>query len=221
MISGAPSGNGWVMKPSLLFSALGLGLVLFACSGATTDVDEPIGESEEDLSKAKAACLGKTCGEGCTICPPGAKNCYEPAIPKQCNAYGRCSWRAPKCAIDAGPAPDLDAGDPIDPIDAGPAPYEPCGGKSCGDLCSICPPWDATCLETAVLKFCHSGGECLATPPACIPPPPPPPYDPCAGKACGDGCSICNPLDPDCFETAVLKQCNAAGQCVANVVVCN
>lgn len=198
------------MERSLLFSALGLGLVLFACSGTSLD-EGPVGASEDDLSKAKAACLNKACGETCTLCPPGAKNCFETAVLKQCNAKGRCTSAPAECAIDAGPAPVLDAG-PVDPIDAGPAPYQPCGGKTCGDTCSICPPWDPTCVETAVLKFCHPGGACLATPPACIPPPP---YYPCAGKACGDACTECAPTDPNCFETAVLKACDATGACTA------
>jgi hypothetical protein len=39
-------------------------------------------------------------------------------------------------------------------------------------------------------------------------------YDPCEGKACGDSCTVCAPDDPDCFETAVVKACDANGACV-------
>jgi hypothetical protein len=42
-----------------------------------------------------------------------------------------------------------------------------------------------------------------------------PTYDPCAGKACGDTCSLCAPDDPDCMETAEVKACNADGACVS------
>jgi len=40
------------------------------------------------------------------------------------------------------------------------------------------------------------------------------PYEPCAGKSCGDSCSACDPADPDCVETAVLKACDPKGACV-------
>jgi hypothetical protein len=210
------------MNRPLLFSGLGLGLgfLLFACSGATRGVGENLGAADDELSKAKAACVNKACGESCTLCAAGDPNCVETAVLKQCNEQGRCSAKAAQCGgtldpMDAGPAPD--AVSPTDPIDAGPAPYEPCGGKGCGDTCSVCPPWDSNCVETGVVKFCHAGGDCLPYAPACIPPPP---YQPCAGKACGDQCTVCDPTDPNCVETAVLKQCDMAGACVANVVVC-
>lgn len=84
------------MERSLLFSALGLGLVLFACSGATLD-EGAVGASEDDLSKAKAACQNKACGETCTLCPPGAKNCFETAVLKQCDAAGACTAGVVAC----------------------------------------------------------------------------------------------------------------------------
>ena len=36
--------------------------------------------------------------------------------------------------------------------------------------------------------------------------------DPCAGKSCGDSCSLCAGR-PGCVETAVLKACNIDGEC--------
>jgi hypothetical protein len=45
-------------------------------------------------------------------------------------------------------------------------------------------------------------------------------YEPCAAKACGDSCRVCPPDDPNCFETAVLKQCNAQGACVPGRATC-
>jgi hypothetical protein len=39
-------------------------------------------------------------------------------------------------------------------------------------------------------------------------------YDPCADSECGDTCTVCPPGDPDCFETAVVKACDAFGVCV-------
>src|SRR5262249_19045446 len=155
------------------------------------------------LSAVKA-CQGKTCGDACSLCPPGKKNCFETAVLKQCNAKGKCTANAAQCggAVDAGPA------------------YQPCAGKTCGQSCSLCAPNDPNCAETAVLKFCHADGACKDYAPACIPPPPPPPYQPCANKACGQSCTVCNPADPNCMETAVLKQCNAQGQCNAGNAIC-
>ena len=40
-------------------------------------------------------------------------------------------------------------------------------------------------------------------------------YDPCQGKACGEACQLCPPDAPHCVETAVVKACDATGNCVA------
>jgi len=41
------------------------------------------------------------------------------------------------------------------------------------------------------------------------------PYEPCAGKACSAACTECAPGDPGCVETAVVKACDADGNCAA------
>ena len=47
-------------------------------------------------------------------------------------------------------------------------------------------------------------------------------YDPCAGKACGERCRVCNPKDTSCLETAVIKMCHPDGQCLpATAVDCS
>jgi hypothetical protein len=46
------------------------------------------------------------------------------------------------------------------------------------------------------------------------------PYAPCAGRGCGDACTVCAPGDPDCAETAVVKACSAEGRCVPAPVLC-
>jgi hypothetical protein len=43
--------------------------------------------------------------------------------------------------------------------------------------------------------------------------------DACAGKTCGEPCSLCDG-QPDCFESAVLKACNAEGRCTTEEPVC-
>jgi hypothetical protein len=45
-------------------------------------------------------------------------------------------------------------------------------------------------------------------------------YAPCAGKTCGESCSVCSPSASDCMETAVVKQCNAQGECSPNPAEC-
>ncbi len=55
---------------------------------------------------------------------------------------------------------------------------------------------------TAPRQGCGNGG----TPPA---------YDACAGKACGETCTVCPPDAKDCAETAVVKACDPLGRCVA------
>ncbi len=188
------------MNRSLLIAATTLGFILIACSGASSG-DDDLGSADDELSAVKA-CQGKSCGESCKLCPPGKPNCFETAVLKACNAQGKCSATAPQC----GGA-----------VDAGPAPYEPCAGKTCGDSCSLCGPNDPNCFETAVLKFCHADGSCKDVAPACAPPSP---YDPCANKACGASCSVCPPNDPNCVETAVLKFCHADGQCKPTTPAC-
>lgn len=46
-------------------------------------------------------------------------------------------------------------------------------------------------------------------------------YQPCAGKSCGDTCTLCAPGDPNCSEAAVLKSCDLSGQCLVGTVNCS
>ena len=41
-------------------------------------------------------------------------------------------------------------------------------------------------------------------------------YEPCGDLSCGDPCSTCPPDDPECIETAEVKVCNDAGECVSD-----
>ncbi|HIA03146.1 MAG TPA: hypothetical protein EYN66_14780, partial [Myxococcales bacterium] len=48
------------------------------------------------------------------------------------------------------------------------------------------------------------------------------PYNPCAGKSCGDTCSMCDPADKVCTETAEEKACNEDGKCGSGgAVICD
>jgi hypothetical protein len=76
-----------------------------------------------------------------------------------------------------------------------PAPGAPC--TLCADGSAACPTVDC------------ERHRCVYSFPQC----PPPPFDPCAGKACGDTCRLCDPADPGCIETDVVKFCQADGSC--------
>ena len=65
----------------------------------------------------------------------------------------------------------------------------------CADGSYACP--SSECIE----------GECYASAAVC--------YEPCAGKSCGDSCSICDPADLDCMETMEMKYCDSNGGCSA------
>jgi hypothetical protein len=82
-----------------------------------------------------------------------------------------------------------------------PQPGAPC--RQCADGTFVCPEVD--CVK----------GQCLYSFPQC-----PPPYDPCAGKSCGETCTLCDPKDPDCVETAVVKYCQGDLGCSPFVPSC-
>ncbi|MBU0504494.1 hypothetical protein KJ708_00755, partial [bacterium] len=46
-------------------------------------------------------------------------------------------------------------------------------------------------------------------------------YDPCANKVCGDLCNICPPNNPDCVESAGIKQCDQNNECVLGTAICD
>jgi hypothetical protein len=45
------------------------------------------------------------------------------------------------------------------------------------------------------------------------------PFDSCAGKVCGDVCTLCPPNATGCVETKDLKRCDAAGKCASSAMV--
>ncbi|MGB8930716.1 MAG: hypothetical protein WCC48_05640 [Anaeromyxobacteraceae bacterium] len=94
-----------------------------------------------------------------------------------------------------------------DPI----APWDPCEGKPCGELCRACPPDAADCVETMVVKACDAKGECATE--GSFTCEEPPPADPCAGLACGDECVIDAPCAPLCLMPSILGKCDPRGTC--------
>lgn len=160
-----------------------------------------------DAGPAYDPCEGLSCGDTCTLCDPNDPGCFETQEVKYCDEHGSCqSQGLPYCDDAIGP----DAG-----TDAGPAPFDPCQGLSCGDQCSLCDPSVPDCVEPAVYLQCSSSGECTVPTECTLS------YEPCAGKSCGDGCTLCDPADPDCVETAVDKACDASGHCSAAIPQCS
>jgi hypothetical protein len=81
-----------------------------------------------------------------------------------------------------------------------------------------CPAPGAPCVQCADGGFACPQVDCVRH--ACVYQFPHCPYIPCAGKKCGDTCTICDPADPTCAETAVVKHCDQTGQCEPQVPAC-
>lgn len=82
---------------------------------------------------------------------------------------------------------------------------DPCAAKACGDRCTICPPDDPGCAETADVKACNHEGQCVSAGPlGCGE------TGACAGKACGDSCNSCD--TPAC-QTFAATACDRSGRC--------
>ena len=99
---------------------------------------------------------------------------------------------------------------PCDPMDAqgeGPCDAEigfVWNGSQCTSI-SGC-----SCVGEDCGSVYQTSEECETSHNACMAP-----YDPCADKACGEGCSMCDPKDEDCVNTPEVTVCSANGQCVS------
>jgi hypothetical protein len=114
---------------------------------------------------------------------------------------------------------------PPDPIDASndgtptfgcdgcapPHPYDPCAGKACGDPCMPCPSTDPNCVGPVDVFLCDSNGACTGRLPVSCDGGAA--YDPCAGKACGETCTLCAPDDLTCREPSSAKTCGGDAGC--------
>jgi hypothetical protein len=109
--------------------------------------------------------------------------------------------------------------------DAG--PYDPCAGKSCGEICDPCAPHDPSCTIISADRRCDRHGACASSPAVCgdagsndaaggagA-------YDPCAGKACGEACKLCPPDDPLCVESEEIKTCGKDAVCSSSSKTCS
>jgi hypothetical protein len=170
-----------------------------ACGECNADCSGP----GEECPEVYEPCADKVCGDTCTVCDPADTECIETEEIKVCDEVGAC-------VSDTG---DICAEEEV--------AYDPCADKVCGDTCSACDPADTDCVETAEIKVCDEAGSCVSdTGSICAEEEVA--YDPCAAKACGDMCTLCDPADLDCVETAVVKVCDDAGTCVTDTgMACN
>lgn len=136
-------------------------------------------------------CVGKLCGEGCSVCDPADPNCAQPAVMMYCDQTGACGMNFPacdsgQCSTDAD-CPQMGAPCTACPGGGASCPnvacmngmcvgswdgcpgYAPCENKACGDSCTICDPADPSCAETSVAKFCDANGQCGMAYPDCAP----------------------------------------------------
>jgi len=179
------------------------------------------------------ACGGETCasdqdcpelGAPCTMCPDGTASCPTSAcVNGQCEvSFSPCGEYDPCAGKVCGEGCTIC--DPNDPTCVGPAvemycdevgscgmAFPTCSGGECnadqdcpqiGAPCSTCPDGTQSCPTVACVNgVCSYGWTTCGG------------YDPCEAKACGDTCTFCDPTDPNCAETGVVKFCDAAGSC--------
>lgn len=191
-------------------------------------------ESDLDVGTAKGfingdpGCIGQVCGDECNVCDPADTSCVETAVVKECGSTGLCRADVATCGgADGGCDYDgtrYDEGASFPSSDGCNTCSCEDGGVACTEM--ACDPGGcdyegkhyeegASFPSTDGCNNCGcSGGDVVCTLMACA-------YAPCGGKSCGDECTICDPADASCSETAVLKQCDENGTCSANANVCD
>jgi hypothetical protein len=181
-------------------------------------------------------CADKQCGDPCTICDPELTSCAEVGYQLFCNEDLLCSqfFSCDPCSDDNGEAKACGTPcSPCHPNDPGcaadstipyfcdafgqcnlpeavacPSTYVPCGGKACGELCTVCDKnSNPSCPAQDVFLACTDESLCWELPPPCG-------WVPCLNLSCGEPCSPCDPSDPSCTEPPLSKTCDAAGNCV-------
>jgi hypothetical protein len=114
--------------------------------------------TSDDMCRAMADyCTGCDCrayGPGEQVAPcsgPGVRCLADPCRNKKAACQkGRCT------VVDALPS-----------VRPPKTTYDPCAGKKCGDMCHMCPPDAADCMETAQVKQCSAAGKCGGEDPGC------------------------------------------------------
>lgn len=223
------------MKAHALRGVSALAFLLAACGGITSlgngSGSEGIHTDGRDAGIPPDPCAGKACGALCSGCPEG-EACTD--VVRYCGADGACREGYPVCEVSlcerhadcvtpegacqrcadgtyACPSASCIGGRCVASFDSCPdfecvgdddCPVSNAPCQACGDGSHVCP-----------ITRCE-GGRCVASIPGCSG------HSPCAGKACGEPCSQCPPHAGDCFETAVLKTCDANGHCTPGQAQC-
>ena len=153
--------------------------------------------------KITCACLGaKVCGnEKCADGADGASlKCGSSAVDEDKCTPGQSFPASDGCNTCTCP-------------DSGKKGEAPCTAMGCGEDPDKCTPGETFEADdgcnTCTCPASGKKSEAPCTEMACV-------YVPCAGKKCGAACTLCAPGDPDCVESAVLKACNAKGECVSD-----
>lgn len=164
------------------------------CEFAPCPGEEPAVDDAQDACRV-------TCTTDVKECPDGSS---VGRVAPDC-AFAPCSNDDVACPEDAKLCPDGSAVVRVGPE----CEFAPCPNEESQMACTM----DA--------KLCPDGSSVGRVPPSCeFAPCPTDGYDPCAGKACGDPCTLCPPDAKDCAETAVLKQCGADGTCSHESAAC-
>jgi hypothetical protein len=187
------------------------------CADNSCGVPKCVNGSYEFVCPEDGPCTGRSCGDDCTGCGP-ADDCES----KTCDASGNCVLGSVSCGggtagTGMGVAyPDCGS--------LGGSEGAMCGGQDdkpvpeCCDgsahlrcefvVCTASIP--GTCSGT--FKAVPGSTACGGTGG----------YEPCAAKNCGDTCTLCDPNDKMCVETADIKVCTGTGgMCVSGAVDCS
>ncbi len=98
----------------------------------------------------------------------------------------------------------------------GPAPWDPCAGKACGDVCQPCDPKDPNCVAIAVEMTCSATGQCSIGRPACTIPK-------CEGtqQYYAPGCdSLARPIGGGLFVAGCYDSCDPNGKACVDGYTC-
>ena len=211
-------------------------LLPFALFATACDSDLDIGNSGNSI-QPDPGCVDAACGDECNICDPADAGCQETAVLKQCNSQLKCVAEVASCG---GGTAGSGGGGNDGGCDYGGKHYDEGDSFDSTDGCNTCgctETGDVVCTQMACADGCDYNGEhyeygetfdsidgcntcscsedgVACTEMACV-------YDPCAGLSCGDECTICDPADPDCAETTVIKVCNESGICSATMPACD
>ncbi len=179
-------------------------------------------------------CEDKLCGDTCDVCPPGDSDCTSTTEIKYCDSEGQCHGSLDACDAESCATRDPESCEDYgcttlraNPVGQNPASERSPLGCGAGELecgeaetCALdaagdCWLFNNTCLPEDFAELscgdarCCEGDECTGE------------YAPCAGKTCGDACTLCAPNAADCAREDAPMFCDAAGSCEQAVPECS